>query len=330
MPRPRTPRSPAKQPPSGPPTAPARSSVQRAGRIAILGRPNVGKSTLLNALVGEPIAITSHHPQTTRDRISGVLTHGDAQLVFVDTPGLHAARNRLGARMNQEAREGAAGADVVIFVTDVSAEAKATMRREDVAILASIPEDKPVILAINKVDKVTPKPKLLPLLEEHAKARAFAAVVPVSALREGGVRELVREVAALLPEGPALFEDDAVSDKPVRFFVAEFVREQILRKTRQEVPHGVAVVVERFDESGKIPKIDLVIHVDKESHKGIVIGAGGSLLRAIGTDARARVEALLGTQVVLRTFVRVTPGWYEKDSGLKDMGYEPPAKDDGR
>jgi GTP-binding protein Era len=151
----------------------------------------------------------------------------------------------------------------------------------------------------------------------------------MSALHENGVRDLLEEVSRLLPEGPALFEDDAISDKPVRFFVAEFVREQILRRTREEVPHGVAVVVERFDESGRIPKIDLTVHVDKESHKAIVIGAGGALLKAIGTEARARVESLLGTQVALRTFVRVTPGWYEKDSGLKDMGYEPPRKDGG-
>ena len=148
----------------------------------------------------------------------------------------------------------------------------------------------------------------------------------MSALRADGVRELIAEVKKLLPEGPPLFEDDAISDKPVRFFVAEFVREQILRKTYEEVPHGVAVVVERFDESGKMPKIDLAIHVDKESHKRIVIGAKGALLKAIGTEARARVEELLGTQVALRTFVRVTPGWYESDSSLRDLGYEPAVK----
>ncbi|MGO8993959.1 MAG: GTPase Era [Polyangiaceae bacterium] len=304
-------------------------AIRRAGRVAIIGRPNVGKSTLLNALLGEPIAITSRHPQTTRDRIAGILTEGDAQLVFVDTPGVHVARTRLGARMNQEAREGALGADVIVFITDVSSIPKPTMRAEDLRILGTIPEDKPVILVINKVDKVKPKSELLPVLEGHTRARAFAATVPMSALRESGVRDLIAEVTKLLPEGPALFDDDAISDKPVRFFVAEFVREQILRMTREEVPHGVAVVVEQFDESGRMPKIDLAIHVDKESHKAIVIGAKGALLKAIGTEARARVEKLMGTQVALRTFVRVTPGWYEKDSGLKDMGYEPPEKNDG-
>jgi GTPase len=311
-----------------PPKSPTvEHAVRRAGRVAIIGRPNVGKSTLLNALIGEPLAITSRHPQTTRDRIVGILTQGDAQLVFVDTPGVHAARNRLGARMNQEAREGALGADVIVFLTDVSSVPKPTMRAEDLRILGTIPEGKPVVLVINKIDKVKPKSALLPVLEGYSKAGAFAATVPVSALRAYGVRDVVAEVTKLLPEGPALFEDDAISDKPVRFFVAELVREQILRKTREEVPHGVAVVVEQYDESGRIPKIDLAIHVDKESHKAIVIGAGGALLKAIGTDARARVERLLGTQVALRTFVRVTPGWYEKDSGLKDMGYEPPNAD---
>jgi GTP-binding protein Era len=320
MPRPKRP---APSPtPSGPP------AIRRAGRVAIVGRANVGKSTLLNALLGEPIAIISRHPQTTRDRIAGVLVDGDAQLVFVDTPGVHKARNKLGARMNQEAREGARDADVVVFVTDVSPELKQTMRAEDARILATVPADKPVILVLNKVDKVKEKAALFPILQEHAKARDFAAIVPMSASREDGLQELLAEVKKLLPKGPAIVEDDAISDKPVRFFVAEFVREQILRKTREEVPHGVAVVVERFDESGRVPKIDLAIHVDKESHKPIVIGAKGALLREIGTRARARVEHLLGRQVMLRTFVRVTPGWYESDSKLRDLGYEPASEDD--
>ncbi len=322
------PKPPKSARPEAPPEPSTPPPLRRAGRVAIIGRPNVGKSTLLNALLGEAIAITSRHPQTTRDRIAGVLIEGDAQLVFVDTPGVHAARNKLGARMNQEAREGARDADVIVFLTDVSSIPKPTMRAEDLRILGTIPADKPVFLVINKIDKVKPKSELLPVLEGHAKAHEFVAVVPMSALRrDAGVRELIVEVAKLLPEGPPLFEDDAISDKPLRFFVAEFVREQILRKTREEVPHGIAVVVERFDESGRIPKIDLAIHVDKESHKAIVIGAGGSLLKAIGTDARAQVERLMGQQVALRTFVRVTPGWYEKDSALRDMGYEPASKD---
>jgi GTP-binding protein Era len=311
--------------------APSPPRIRRAGKVAIIGRANVGKSTLLNALLGEAIAITSRHPQTTRDRIAGVLTEGDAQLVFVDTPGVHQAKTKLGARMNQEAREGARDADVIVFLTSLSTDLKhTTMRDADVKILATIPASKPVILVLNKVDKVKTKSALFPILAGHAATRDFAAVVPMSALRGVGVRELVAEVTKLLPEGPALFDADEITDKPVRFFVAEFVREQILRKTYEEVPHGVAVIVERFDESGRIPKIDLAIHVDKESHKAIVIGAKGTLLKEIGTEARARVEALMGTQVTLRTFVRVTPGWYESDSQLRDLGYEPPTKGSGK
>jgi GTP-binding protein Era len=301
-------------------------AIRRSGRVAIVGRPNVGKSTLLNALLGETIAITSHHPQTTRDRIAGVVTHDDAQVVFVDTPGVHKAKTKLGARMNQEAREGARDADVVVFMTDVGPTPRASLSDEDARILAAIPEGKPVLLVVNKVDRVTPKSALLPALEAYAKARDFVAVVPLSARKTDNVRPLLSEVAQLLPEGPPLFEDDALTDKPVRFLVAEFVREQILRKTREEVPHGVAVVVERFEEGGRVPKIDLAVHVDKESHKRIVIGAGGALMKQIGTDARAKVEQLLGTQVTLRIWVRVTPGWYEKDNLLRDLGYEPPTE----
>jgi GTP-binding protein Era len=313
--------------PSASPRPTPSHGIRRAGRVAIIGRANVGKSTLLNALLGEPIAITSRHPQTTRDRIAGIIVEGDAQLVFVDTPGVHQAKTKLGARMNQEAREGARDADVIVFLTSVSADLKhKTMRDADTKILSTIPASTPVVLVLNKIDKVKTKSELLPILQAHAAVRNFAAIVPMSALRGVGVRELVAEVKGLLPEGPPLFEQDEITDKPIRFFVAEFVREQILRKTYEEVPHGVAVIVERFDESGRIPKIDLAIHVDKESHKAIVIGAKGTLLKEIGLEARARVEALMGTQVMLRTFVRVTPGWYESDSQLRDLGYEPPTK----
>jgi GTP-binding protein Era len=312
-----------------PPTTPR---IRRAGRIAIVGRPNVGKSTLLNALLGEPIAITSRHPQTTRDRIAGVVTTpledgGVAQCVFVDTPGVHRARTRLGARMNQEAREGAKDADVIVFMTDVTPELRTEMRDVDKAILRTLPKGKPVLLALNKIDKIKAKEGLFPVLEAYAKSFDFQAIVPVSAIRENGMRGVLSEVAKLLPEGPPLFEDDSISDKPTRFFVAEFVREQILRKTHDEVPHGVAVVVERFDESPRVPYIELAVHVDRESHKAIVIGAKGALLKEIGTQARARVEQLLGMQVHLQIWVRVTPGWYEKDSSLRDMGYEPPGRE---
>ena len=298
-----------------------------------MGRPNVGKSTLLNALLGEPIAITSRHPQTTRDRIAGIVTvaleeGGLAQCVFVDTPGVHKARTKLGARMNQEAREGARDADIVIFMTDAAPAMRPFMREVDLGILRTLPADKPVVLVLNKIDKIKNKTELFPILDGHSKAREFAAVIPLSAMKDNGPAHVIKVVAGLLPEGEPLFPEDEISDKPVRFFVAEFVREQILRKTHDEVPYGVAVIVERFDETPRVPRIDVAVHVDKDSHKAIVIGAKGALLKEIGTQARAKVEELIGRQVHLQIWVRVTPGWYEKDSALRDFGYEPPTLKD--
>jgi GTP-binding protein Era len=306
--------------PKAKPEAPA---ATRAGKFVLLGRPNVGKSTLLNALVGENIAIVSHHPQTTRDRILGVYTDGDSQFMFIDTPGLHQARTRLGARMNLEARDALDEADAVVFVTDVTSDMRPSVRDDDLVIVRELPKKVPAILIINKVDRIADKSKLLPLLEAYAKAHPFVAILPISARRADGPRRLVEELRGLLPENPKPFEDDALSDRPTRFFVAEFVREQILKKTRQEVPHGVAVVVERFEEEPRVPKIQLAVIVDRESHKKIVIGRHGSLLKAIGQDARARVEALMGKQVHLKIWVRVVPRWYESDAKLRELGYGP-------
>jgi len=306
--------------------------VTRAGTIALVGRPNVGKSTLLNAVLGERIAITSPHPQTTRDRIAGILTKDGVQFVFLDTPGLHAARHKLGERMNEVARAAAAECDVVVFMTDVeltraegpegSAPAvRAALREEDRAILAALPEKTPILLLVNKVDRVKPKSLLFPLLEALGKEREVAGILPVSALKGDGTDRLLTEIAKHLPEGEALFAEDELSDKPVRFFIGEFVREQILKRTRQEVPHGVAVTVEAFDEGPKVVRISVTVHVAKESHKGIIIGDGGKRLGAIGTAARRRAEDLLGRRVHLQTFVRATPGWFDDAARLADMGY---------
>jgi GTPase len=286
----------------------------RSGRVAIVGRPNVGKSTLLNALLGEPIAITSPHPQTTRDAVRGVLTVGDTQFVFVDTPGVHAARTKLGEHMNEAAREEAREADALVFVVEPK------LDERDLALARELPK-LPTILAINKVDLVKDKSQLLPLLEAFAKAHPFDAMVPVSARRANGTEGLLKELRERLPEQPFLFEPDTLSDQPTRFFVAEFVREQVLRLTKQEVPHGVAVVVERFDETPKVPHIEVAIHVARESHKKILIGARGDMLKAIGTKARARVEEMLGRQVHLKLWVRATPDWMNDAAKLRDMGY---------
>ncbi len=294
----------------------------RAGRIAILGRPNVGKSTLLNALVGERIAITSSHPQTTRDQIRGIFTDEDSQLVFIDTPGVHRARTKLGARMNQLARDATRDCEIVFFMTDLAPGSGAEMREVDRVILAQVPEGVPVILVLNKSDKVKDKTKLFPILAGYEKAHPFAAIVPMSARKQdSGVARLIEETKKLLPEGEKIFPDDELSDRPVRFFVSEMVREQILAKTRDEVPHGIAVTVERFDETPRVPHISATIHVDRDGHKKIVIGDKGAVIKAVGIEARKRIEALVGRQVHLELWVRVTPRWYESDAQLKEMGY---------
>lgn len=287
--------------------------MTRAGRIAIVGRPNVGKSTLLNALLGEPIAITSAHPQTTRDEVRGVLTRGEAQFVFVDTPGLHAPRSRLGAHMNETARAAMRDADAVVLVIDASRPS------DDDEIARDLPARS--VLVLNKVDKLKDKTALLPMLEHWPAVRDFAAIVPLSARRADGTDRLLKELGELVPEQPFLFEDGTLTDQPARFFVAELVRERILEHTRQEVPHGVAVVVERFDEGGKMPHIEIAIHVAREAHKKIVIGAGAQMLKRIGTEARARVEAMLGCQVNLKLWVRATPGWMDDAARLRELGY---------
>ena len=300
----------------------------RAGTVALVGRPNVGKSTLLNALLKERIAIVSHHAQTTRDRIAGILTRDGVQFVFLDTPGFHRPRHKLGEHMNEVARAAAAECDVALFMTEPETrkgtdgvEVSGVVRDDDRAILAAIPEKTAIVLVLNKIDKIRRKQQLMPLLEAYGKERALAAVVPVSALKGDGMERILIEVAKLLPEGEPLYDPEELSDKPVRFFVGEFVREQILRRTRQEIPHGVAVTVESFDENAKLVRISVTIHVAKDSHKGIIIGDGGKMLRDVGSAARKRAEELLGTKVHLETFVRATPGWFDDSARLADMGY---------
>jgi GTP-binding protein Era len=289
--------------------------------VALVGRPNVGKSTLLNALIGQPLAITSHHPQTTRERILGVYTEPNLQLIFTDTPGMHAARNRLGAYMNQEAETATQGGDIVVFVTDIGPKPRDAMHPDDVAILATFPPRARVILVVNKIDLVKEKTALFPYLKACGEAFGFAEVIPVSAKKRDGKDHLIEALRQMSAEGPKLFDDETLSDRPTRFFVAEFVREQVLRKTREEVPHGVAVVVERWSDVKGMPHVELAVVVDKESHKKIVIGHGGALLKEIGTRARQKVETLMGQQVHLKIWVRVIPRWYENPAKLAELGY---------
>lgn len=295
----------------GPKTQP-----RRAGKVGLVGRPNVGKSTLLNALLGERLAIVSPRSQTTRDRILGVLTRGRTQFAFLDSPGLHAPRTRLGHAMNKIVLGTVEEADVVVLVTDD----RAGIGEMELAILSACAAH-PVVCALNKVDRVKDKGALLPLFERLSKAHDFAAIVPISARKGDGLDELFAEVEKLLPEGEHPYDPDTLTDRPVRFFVAEIVREQILARAREEVPHGVAVVVDAFEQDVHLTRITATIHVAKESHKRIVIGHRGAFLKAVGQAARKRCETLLGRKVHLGLWVRVTPDWFDSDTALREVGY---------
>lgn len=294
----------------------------RAGTVALVGRPNTGKSTLLNALTGARLAITSRHPQTTRDRILGILTEDDAQYVFVDTPGLHAPRTKLGTRMNVLAEDAARSADVIAFVSDVPRRGEAPIRIEDLRLLEKLPEGVPVVMLLTKIDKIELKEGLFPTLEAWGGAHAFEEIVPISAKKRDGIDKLKETFKKYLPKGDPLYPPDELTDKPVRFFAAEFIREQVLQKTRQEVPHGVAVTIDAFQETDRLARITATIHVDKDSHKAIVIGARAAVLKEIGTKARERIERFIDKKVHLDLLVKATPGWYENEARLRDLGYD--------
>lgn len=326
--------------PTPQPAAPKkpRKNARRTGTVALLGRPNVGKSTLLNALLGERIAITSHQPQTTRDRIAGILTTDEGQLVFQDTPGVHTARSRLGKRMNDLADSTAASADVVLFVVEVGGSLAPATREQDRAVLKTVPEGKKIILVVNKVDRLKEKPQLMEHLAAWAAERDFTALIPLSAKKRDGLKQLTKVLFEHMPVGEPLYPEDELSDRPVRFFVSELVREQILLRTREEVPHGVAVTVDAYEEpaggnAGKkksVTRITLTIHVAKDSHKGIIIGQGGKMLQAIGTSARERAERLIGAPIHLDVKVRATPDWFDDAARLADLGYGDEGKDEKR
>jgi GTP-binding protein Era len=294
----------------------------RAGHVALVGLPNVGKSTLLNALLGETIAITSPYPQTTRQTVRGVLTRGDTQFVILDTPGLHAPRTKLGQRMNEAARSAARDADAVVILVESPRDGESpTLRRSDLDVASEMGGRRGAVLAITKVDRLKDKTLLLPFLASITDRCSFDAVVPISAKRADGIGVLLDRVREFLPSQPFFFDAETLSDQPVRFFVAEFVREQVLRHIRQEVPHGVAVVVERFDESGPVAQVEVALHVTRETHKKILVGAKGQMMKTIGISARRRVELMLSRKVNLKLWVQATPGWMDDDAKLRDLGY---------
>ena len=289
----------------------------RCGEVAVVGRPNVGKSTLVNALVGARISITSKRPQTTRHRIRGILTTAEAQFVFVDTPGFQTRhKSPLNARMNRAVRESLADVDAIVFVLEPPVLVDA-----DRAVAALLPDGAPVIAAVNKVDRMTDKSKLLPLLAEIASLREFAAIVPISAEKNWQLEELTAEIAKLLPPGPALYPVDDLTDRDERFLAAEFIREKIFRLLGEEVPYATTVTVDRFVQEGDLRRVHATVLVDKASHRAILLGERGERMKEIAAAARRDMERLFGGKVFLEIWVRVESGWARDERTLARLGY---------
>ncbi|HJB80741.1 GTPase Era [uncultured Flavonifractor sp.] len=292
--------------------------IKKSGMISIVGRPNVGKSTLTNALVGEKIAIVSNKPQTTRNRISAVVNRGECQYVFLDTPGLHKARTRLGDYMVKVVKESVADVDAILLLVEPiphigGPEAELIARIKQLGV--------PSILVINKMDTVE-KEALLAVMQTYGQAHDFNAILPISAKQNEGVNELLDLLAEFLPEGPQLFPDDMVTDQPERQVCAEIIREKLLLCLDKEIPHGTAVEITRFSErDNEIIDLDATIYCEKASHKGIIIGKGGAMLKKISTLARTDIEAFMGTKVFLQTWVKVKEGWRDSLNLIHNFGY---------
>ena len=286
--------------------------------ITIAGRPNVGKSTLTNALVGEKVAIVSNKPQTTRGRITGVVARGETQFVFMDTPGFHRARTRLGEYMDKVVRESVADVDAVVLVV----EPIPSVGRQEAELIGQIKNSGvPAVLAVNKIDTVE-KPELLAVIAAYAAAHGFEAIIPISAKTGEGLNELMDELGKFAEEGPHLFPDDVFTDQPEKQLCAEIIREKLLWCLEREVPHGTAVVVTRFEErEDGIVEIDATIYCEKSSHKGIIIGKSGAMLKKIGEMARKDMETLLDTKVYLQTWVKVKENWRDSMSLLRNFGF---------
>ena len=291
-----------------------------SGFAAIVGRPNVGKSTLTNGLIGEKIAIMSDRPQTTRNKIMCILNTDNAQIMFLDTPGIHKPHHKLGEYMVRTAESTLKEVDVILFVIDVS-EKRGAGENYILELLQKVKT--PVILVANKIDKLQDKSKLFNIINEYTALYNFAAVVPVSALEDKEFPGLVEEITKHLPEGPDYFPDDMITDQPERVIAAEMIREKVLLSTRDEVPHSIAVEVDEFKvRENEDVYIRATIFVERDSQKGIVIGAKGSLLKKIGLQARRDIEALLGCKVFLELWVKVKADWRNKDKALKQFGYK--------
>ncbi|MDY6954897.1 MAG: GTPase Era [Thermodesulfobacteriota bacterium] len=290
-----------------------------SGFVAIVGAPNVGKSTLVNQCLGEKVAITSEKPQTTRNRILGVAHLPEAQLIFLDTPGIHRAKGPLNVRMVEVALKVVESVDLVVLMTDAASPHRAA---DDIILRVLRKKNLPVILAVNKIDLVK-KERLLPLIDQWQKTYPFETIVPLSALEGTQVDDLVAEMVKLLPEGPKYYPDDSLTDMPERFVAAEMIREKVFRLTGEEIPYAVAVTVESFKERPGKDLIDIqaTIHVEKETQKPIIIGKGAKMLKRIGTHAREDIERMVGCKVFLKLFVRVQKNWTRDTRAIQRFGY---------
>lgn len=294
-------------------------TMQKCGYIAIIGRPNVGKSTLLNSILGKKISIISPKPQTTRNQILGIKTIDDAQAVFIDTPGIHKTeKNAMNRYMNRLANSVIPDANVIVFMI----EAMHWVEEDELVLQRLEQANCPVILVINKVDLVKDKGKLLPFIDKIKEKFKFSQILPLSANKQDNVNDLEKLIVSMLPESPHLFPDDQVTDKNERFQIAELIREKLIQATEQEVPYSTTVEIEDMKDTGKLIDISAVIWVEREGQKAIVIGKGGARLKKIGTLARKDIEKLLGKKVFLRLWVKLKSDWTDSERALKSLGYE--------
>ena len=291
----------------------------KSGFVSIIGRPNVGKSTFLNRVIGQKIAIMSDKPQTTRNKIQGVYTTEDLQTIFIDTPGIHKPKHKLGGFMMKVATNALREVDAILFMINVT-EPKG---KGDEFIIEKLKElDTPIILVMNKVDLIHPN-DIPPIIESYQNELNFAAVVPISALQGNNVEPLLQEIAKILPEGPMYYPADQITDHPERFIISEMIREKVLQKTRDEVPHSIAVAIDQIKtrEDGNMVDIHATIMIERDSQKGIIIGKRGALLKEIGSEARTDIEMLLGTKVYLNLWVKVQKDWRNKAGQLRELGF---------
>ncbi len=293
--------------------------IKKSGIITICGRPNVGKSTLTNAFVGEKVAIVTNKPQTTRNRICGIKNRGECQFVFVDTPGLHKARTRLGDYMVNVVRESVSDVDAVLLLAEPIPNV-GEPERQLIDRIKSL--GCPAVLAINKADTLPQKDRLLEVIQVYSQAHDFHAVVPISARTGQGVEELLDVLEGFLPEGPQLFPEDMTSDQPERQMMAEIMREKLLLLLDKEIPHGTAVEITRFAErDDEVVEVEATIYCEKDSHKGIIIGKGGGMLKKASTLARQDMERFMGTKVFLKTWVKVKENWRDNPAAIQNFGY---------